>query len=125
MPTPVRGVSTWEPRRAQTETAMSCDTGGARQGRREGITVEELERARGSMRGGLALAMEDPNSRMVRLGREFAGSPHLSVDERLAKLEAVTLEEVQAIAAEMYRGQRMIGAVGPYEEGELDQYLAF
>ena len=68
--------------------------------------------------------MEDPNSRMVRLGRdELAGMPHLSVDERLAKLEAVTLEEVQAIAADMYRGQRMIGAVGPYEEGELDQYL--
>jgi predicted Zn-dependent peptidase len=91
----------------------------------EGITVEELERAKGSMRGGLALAMEDPNSRMVRLGRdELAGMPHLSVDERLAKLEAVTLEEVQAIAADMYRGQRMIGAVGPYEEGELDRYLA-
>ena len=62
------------------------------------------------MRGGWP-AMED--SRMVRLGRdELAGMPHLSVDERLAKLEAVTLEEVQAIAAEMYRGQRMIGGSG-------------
>jgi predicted Zn-dependent peptidase len=91
----------------------------------EGIAVEELERAKGSMRGGLALALEDPNSRMVRLGRdELAGMPHLSVDERLAKLEAVTLEDVQAIAAELYTSQRMIGAVGPYDEGELDQYLA-
>jgi predicted Zn-dependent peptidase len=42
----------------------------------------------------------------------------------LAKLEAVTLDDVQAIAAELYTGQRMIGAVGPYDEGELDQYLA-
>jgi predicted Zn-dependent peptidase len=50
--------------------------------------------------------------------------PHLSVDERLAKLEAVTLDEVKAIAAELFTGQRMIGAVGPYEEGELDAYLA-
>ncbi|HSK06552.1 MAG TPA: pitrilysin family protein, partial [Acidimicrobiia bacterium] len=91
----------------------------------EGIAVEELERAKGSMRGGLALALEDPNSRMVRLGRdELAGMPHLSVDERLAKLEAVDLEDVQAVAAELYTGQRMIGAVGPYDEGELDQDLA-
>ena len=35
----------------------------------QGVTAAELERAKGSMRGGLALAMEDPNSRMVRLGR--------------------------------------------------------
>jgi predicted Zn-dependent peptidase len=27
----------------------------------EGITEQELERSKGSMRGGLALAMEDPN----------------------------------------------------------------
>jgi predicted Zn-dependent peptidase len=77
------------------------------------------------MRGGLALAMEDPNSRMVRLGRdELAGMPHLSVDERLAKLEAVTLEEVKSIAGELFTGQRMIGAVGPYDDDELDAYLA-
>jgi len=91
----------------------------------EGITAEELERAKGSMRGGLALALEDPNSRMIRLGRdELAGMPHLSVDERLAKLEAVTLEDVRSIARDLYTSQRMIGAVGPFDEGELDQYLA-
>ncbi len=91
----------------------------------EGITAEELERAQGSMRGGLALALEDPNSRMVRLGRdELSGLPHLSVDERLAKLEAVTLDDVRSIATDLYTGERMIGAVGPFEEGALDQYLA-
>jgi predicted Zn-dependent peptidase len=91
----------------------------------EGITAEELERAKGSMRGGLALALEDPNSRMIRLGRdELVGMPHLSVDERLAKLEAVTLEDAQSIARDLFTGQRMIGAVGPFDEGELDQYLA-
>jgi predicted Zn-dependent peptidase len=91
----------------------------------EGITTEELERAKGSMRGGLALALEDPNSRMVRLGRdELVGMPHLSVDERLAKLDAVTLEDVRSIADDLFTGQRMIGAVGPFDEGDLDQYLA-
>jgi predicted Zn-dependent peptidase len=110
---------------SQTETAMGVIRDELSKVVEEGITPEEIERAKGSMRGGLALAMEDPNSRMVRLGRdELSGMPHLSVDERLAKLEAVTLDEVKAIAGEMYTGQRMIGAVGPYDEGELDAYLA-
>lgn len=92
----------------------------------QGITSEELERAKGSMRGGLALALEDANSRMVRLGRdELVGMPHLSVDERLAKLNAITLEDVQAVAADLYgEEQRVMGAVGPFEEAELEDYLA-
>jgi len=90
----------------------------------EGITPEELERAKGSMRGGLALSLEDPNSRMVRLGRdELSGMPHLSVDERLAKLEAVTLEDVQGIATDLFTGERTLGAVGPFDEADLEPYL--
>ncbi|MDP9143393.1 MAG: insulinase family protein [Actinomycetota bacterium] len=90
----------------------------------EGITPEELERAKGSMRGGLALSLEDPNSRMVRLGRdELSGMPHLSVDERLAKLEAVTLEDVQGIATDLFTGERILGAVGPFDEADLQPYL--
>jgi predicted Zn-dependent peptidase len=90
----------------------------------EGITPEELERAKGSMRGGLALSLEDPNSRMVRLGRdELSGMPHLSVDERLAKLEAVTLEDVQSIATDLFTGERILGAVGPFDEADLEPYL--
>ncbi|MDP9495322.1 MAG: insulinase family protein [Actinomycetota bacterium] len=90
----------------------------------EGITPEELERAKGSMRGGLALSLEDPNSRMVRLGRdELSGMPHLSVDERLAKLEAVTLEDVQGIATDLFTGERILGAVGPFDEADLEPYL--
>ena len=91
----------------------------------EGITPDELERAKGSMRGGLALSLEDPNSRMVRLGRdELSGMPHLSVDERLEKLEAVTLEDVQSIATDLFTGERVIGAVGPFDESDLAPYLA-
>jgi predicted Zn-dependent peptidase len=92
----------------------------------EGITDEELDRAKGSMRGGLALALEDANSRMVRLGRdELAGMPHLSVDERLEKLDGVTLGMVQDVAGEIYGAPtRVLGAVGPFEVDELDRYLA-
>ena len=78
------------------------------------------------MRGGLALSMEDANSRMVRLGRdEMTGMPHLSVDERLDKLESIDLDQVKAVAGDMFGAEtRMIGAVGPFEEDDLTQYLA-
>lgn len=90
----------------------------------EGITAEELERAKGSMRGGLALAMEDANSRMVRLGRdELIGAPHYSVDERLALLDAVTLDDVREVANQVMVGPKVIGAVGPFAEGELDRFV--
>jgi len=89
-----------------------------------GITEEELERARGAMRGGLALVMEDANSRMVRLGRdELIGAPHLSVDERIAKIEDVTLEQVQTVAETILTGPKVIGTVGPFRGAELESYL--
>ncbi len=91
----------------------------------EGITAEELERAKGSMRGGIALSMEDPNSRMIRLGRdELAQMPHLSVDERLARLEAIDLVQVHSVARDLYGSSvRVIGGVGPFEDSSLEPYL--
>ena len=109
----------------QTDTAMSVIRAELAKVVDEGITPEELERAKGSMRGGLALALEDANSRMVRLGRdELAGMPHLSVDERLEKLESVDIDMVKSVAADIYGASvRVMGAVGPFEPGELDAYL--
>jgi predicted Zn-dependent peptidase len=89
-----------------------------------GVTEQELERAKGNMRGGLALAMEDPNSRMIRLGRdELWAGPHLSIDERIARLEAVSLEDVQAVAKAVLTGVRVMGAVGPFQAGDLDRWV--
>ncbi len=111
---------------SQTDTALTVIREELAKVVEDGITSEELERAKGSMRGGLALSLEDSNSRMVRLGRdELAGMPHLSVDERLAKLEAVDLDMVKAVAVDLYGSEtRVLGAVGPFTEGDLDQYLA-
>lgn len=90
----------------------------------DGITPDELDRARGAMRGGLALAMEDANSRMIRLGRdELVGAPHLSVGERLAKVDAVTLDDIRTVAETLLTGPKVIGAVGPFDSSSLGQYL--
>lgn len=90
----------------------------------EGITQDELDRAIGAMRGGLALAMEDANSRMIRLGRdELIGAPHLSVGERLAKVEAVTLADIRTVAETLLTAPKVIGAVGPFGSEDLEPYL--
>ena len=110
---------------AQADTALELIEHEIASVVKDGITPDELERAKGSMRGGLALALEDANSRMVRLGRdELTGAPHYSVDERLALLEAVTLDDVRQVAADVMTGPRVIGAVGPFAEGALDKFLS-
>ncbi|HLA66441.1 MAG TPA: pitrilysin family protein [Acidimicrobiia bacterium] len=90
-----------------------------------GITAEELERAKGNMKGSLALSMEDTNSRMVRLGRhELTGVPHLDLDETVAAIDAVTLDEVHAVARDVFSGPFVIGAVGPFDAADLEQFVA-
>ena len=91
----------------------------------EGVTDGELERAKGHMRGSMALSMEDANSRMTRLGRaELLGLPHLTLDERLGRLAAITTDDVQALAHDVLRGPHVIGATGPFEKGDLSEYVA-
>jgi predicted Zn-dependent peptidase len=90
-----------------------------------GITQSELDRAKGSIRGGLALAMEDANSRMVRLGRdEMVGAPHLSVDERIARIDQISLADVQGVAQEILTNLNVIGAVGPFDASDLERYVS-
>lgn len=110
---------------SQTDTALNVIRDELAKAVESGITADELERVKGSIRGALALSLEDANSRMVRLGRdELGGMPHLSMDERLARFEAVNLEDVQAVAEDLYgRDLRVIGAVGPFEPVDLEPYL--
>ena len=44
----------------------------------------------------------------------------LSVDELLARVEAVTLEDVQRAAAELVTAPRALSVVGPFDESEFD-----
>ena len=91
----------------------------------DGVTSEELERAKGHVQGSLALSQEDPNNRMIRLGREeITGDTHLSLDETLARFDAVTREDVQEIAVEFLGGPFVIGATGPNPSSELEPFIA-
>jgi predicted Zn-dependent peptidase len=79
-----------------------------------GLTQDELDRGRGQMRGGLVLSLEDTGSRMTRLGEvELFQERLLSLDEVLARLDAVTLDDVNALAADLFSRPETLAVVGP------------
>lgn len=90
------------------------------------LTVEEVEAARSAMSGGLVLALEDPGSRMMRLGQRAAmGRTLESVDEKLAQIDRVTFDEV-VTAAKLFAAARSIAVVGPLDEdpGRFTDHVA-
>ncbi len=91
----------------------------------DSITADELERAKGQARGALALGLEDTGARMSRLGKsELAQGEVISVDETLQRLEAVTMDDVAQVAADVLGQPLSLGAVGPFEVGELESAVA-
>ena len=80
----------------------------------DGITAEELERGKGQLRGGLVLGLEDSGSRMSRIGKaELMHDEILSIDEVLARIDAVTLDDVRTLAAQMFAQPEVLAIVGP------------
>ncbi len=80
----------------------------------EGITADELERGKGQLRGGLVLGLEDSGSRMSRLGKaELVYDEFLSIDDVIAKIDAVTLDEVRDLAAALFAQPEILAIVGP------------
>ncbi len=64
------------------------------------------------MRGGLVLGLEDSGSRMNRIGRsELNYGHHRSIAYTLERIDAVTLEEVNAVARLLLT--RPFGGRGP------------
>ncbi|TVT49273.1 insulinase family protein [Amycolatopsis rhizosphaerae] len=85
---------------------------------KEGFTDAEVARAKGQLRGGLVLGLEDTASRMSRIGKqELNFGLYESVDETVARIEAVTTEQVYDLARTLFRAPGGVSAgavVGPY-----------
>ena len=80
----------------------------------EGITADELARGKGQLVGGMILGLEDSGSRMMRIGKnELVNGEIHGIDEVIAKIEAVTLDEVRDIAAEVFSRPELLALVGP------------
>jgi predicted Zn-dependent peptidase len=85
----------------------------------DGITEAEVVRAKGSLRGGMVLGLEDTASRMNRIGRsELDHGRQRTMQESLEKIAAVTPAEVAALAADLLSQDLTAAVVGPYGSPE-------
>lgn len=80
-----------------------------------GISADELERGKGQLRGSLVLGLEDTGARMSRIGKgELLHGEYLSVDAVLARIDAVTLDDVAAVGAKILSQPLTLSVVGPF-----------
>ncbi|MEO7722501.1 MAG: pitrilysin family protein [Pseudolysinimonas sp.] len=87
----------------------------------DGITDEELSRAQGQLGGGAALALEDSDSRMTRLGRsELTFGEFSDLDETLRRLDGVTTAQVRQLAEELVARPLSVAAVGALKKSTFD-----
>jgi predicted Zn-dependent peptidase len=87
----------------------------------DGVSEEELARAVGQLSGSSALALEDSDTRMSRLGRaELTLGEFVDLDETLRRLALVTAEGVRELAADLAARPLSIAAVGTLSESALE-----
>jgi predicted Zn-dependent peptidase len=81
----------------------------------DGISESECRIAKGSLRGGLVLSLEDSGSRMSRLGRsELNYGKHRSIEDTLQQIDRVTVEDVNAVARRLLGQPYGAAVLGPY-----------
>jgi predicted Zn-dependent peptidase len=90
-----------------------------------GITDRELAVAKGNLRAEILLSGEDSGARMGRIGASLLLHGEVQkVDEVLARIEAVGLDEVLGQAQELVEAPRTLSAVGPFDEDAFSDHVA-
>jgi predicted Zn-dependent peptidase len=81
-------------------------------------TPEELARAKENLKGRVVLALESTGARMNRLGAEIlSGTPLMPIDELVARIDAVSHEDLVELTEELWAPERLSAAgIGPDEE---------
>lgn len=89
-----------------------------------GLSDTEVTRGKGQAKGGLVLGLEDASSRMSRIGKaELVHGEVLTVDELLARVDAVTPDDVREVAADLLTRPRCLTVIGPFAESDFDGEL--
>jgi predicted Zn-dependent peptidase len=86
--------------------------------RREPASEDELARARENVKARVVLALESSSARMNRLGgATLYGLPLMETDEVMAKIDAVTLDDLRELVDELWAPERLSAAgIGPSQE---------
>jgi predicted Zn-dependent peptidase len=91
----------------------------------EPIEADELEKARNFAKGRLVLSLEDPKGMILfGLRNEVLEGTLREPDEVLAALDAVRIEDVQRVAQDIIREDRLnFALIGPFDDPERFQKL--
>ena len=82
-----------------------------------GLSKDEIDRGKGQVRGSTVLGQEDTGARMTRIARsELHDEPLLSIDQLLAKVTAVTPDEINAVARDLLDAQLRLAVIGPFAD---------
>jgi predicted Zn-dependent peptidase len=93
--------------------------------RAEPVSAEELARAKENVKGRLVLSSESTAARMTRISRAtLFDLPIDSLDEMLAKVDAVSVDDLTGLAAELYGAERLSAACIGRGEGSFRDALA-
>ncbi|MFL5908654.1 MAG: M16 family metallopeptidase [Solirubrobacterales bacterium] len=84
----------------------------------DGISDDELERAKEHVKGRIVLSSESTASRMARIGKALLfDTPLLTLDELLEKVDGVSRDDVAELARELYAPDSLsAAAIAPSEE---------
>ena len=85
---------------------------------REGLSAEEIARAKESLKGNLMLDLETPGSRMTKLARseQYFGR-QITLDEIIADVDAVGCDDVRRVAEQLLLpGRLTLAAIGPFDQ---------
>jgi predicted Zn-dependent peptidase len=91
-----------------------------------GVTAEEIARGKGQLKGSLVLGLEDTGSRMSRLGKgELVYGEQLSVDDVIDRIDAVTPDDIRAVASDVLAEGRLgLAVIGPFDDVDFSAAVA-
>jgi predicted Zn-dependent peptidase len=86
----------------------------------DGITGDELRRAKGQIEGALTLSLEDSDARMTRLGRSELGTGEFTdLATALERVDRVTTADVLDLARDLLTRPTITSVVGAVRQDEL------
>ena len=90
-----------------------------------GMTHEEIDRAKGAVRGSLVLSQEDTGSRMSRIGKnEIVYGQVMDFDDILTSIDRVSAQDIREIASEFLVKTPTLALVGPFKnESKFEKVL--
>jgi predicted Zn-dependent peptidase len=90
-----------------------------------GLSDDDLAVAKGYLTGSYVLGLEDPASRMARIGGLLVTTAHIRpVADQLARWDAVTHDDVRRVIERVLGGPRSLVAVGPVTKAALRRISA-